>query len=126
MTWTTDSGNKYKLIQLDTNVLSEILKSDTTKKIFLEKFGASDYAICFTIYNVIEIRRRMDLFESSLDFFSFYPSFLLKTHDEILIDELIYKQIKSEAVLLNAFSVFGKKNRMVSENSLKAYLKMKK
>lgn len=108
MPWKAKSGTTYKLILLDTNIISEILKNNSIKKAFLLKFGPAEYAVCFTIYNVIEIRRRKDLFDLFIEFFSFYPSFILKPHNQIITEELIYGEIKSESILLNAFSKFGK------------------
>ena len=88
MTWTADSGNTNKLCLLDTNALSEIIKHPKSEgRGFVERFGPSTFAPCFTVYNLIELRRKQSLFNSFVEFFAKYPCFLLKPQQMILADE---------------------------------------
>lgn len=72
----------YKLIMLDTNALREIvLNANNAGKGFLTKFFAesSEYAPCFSVFSVFELRPYQDIYEKFLNFFDvmscmmFYP-----------------------------------------------------
>lgn len=108
MAWTAASGNTYKLCLLDTNALSEIVKMQNESALgFLRLFGPTAYAPCLTIYNLIELRRRSDLFDSFLQFFSAYPIFFLKPNQLIFQDEKKSPELSSDSIILNAFSALG-------------------
>jgi hypothetical protein len=84
MTWEASSGKIYKLCLLDTNALSEIVKNPTQEgRGFKERFGPENYVPCFTVYNLIELRRKEKVYEAFLNFFSMFPFFLLKTSKQI-------------------------------------------
>jgi len=109
MPWISESGNKYQLCMLDTNILSEILKHPEVEgKGFIKKFRPRQYAPCFSIYNLIEIRRRKDIYNKFIDFFSKYPCFLLKPFQLLFEDELkSYHNTDEISALFNSFSHFG-------------------
>ena len=93
MPWTSPSGNEYQLILLDTNALSEIIKHPLNEgRVFIEKCSPKDHAPCLTIYNLIELRRKSKLFKEYVEFFSLYPSFLLKPNEsrKFLMFNLIF------------------------------------
>lgn len=109
MPWTSPSGNEYRLCLLDTNALSEILKYPLNERRgFVEKYGPKDHVPCLTVYSLIEIRRKLELFKQYIEFFSHYPSFLLKPIEILLKEEQqsIDGQNKVEA-LMHAFSPLG-------------------
>lgn len=107
--WTADSGRSYRLCLLDTNTLSEILKRPATEgRGFIERFPPSSHVPCFTPYNLIELRRRPDLFQAFLNFFTYYPSFITQPHQAILAAERESgPDVPAESILLRAFTPFG-------------------
>lgn len=109
MPWTSSFGNKYRLCLLDTNALSEIIKNPLNEgRGFVEKCGPKDHVPCLTIYNLIELRRREELFQQYIEFFSYYPSFLLKPVEVLLKEEQkIIDSSKSVEALMHAFSPLG-------------------
>lgn len=109
MPWTAKSGNTYKLCLLDTNALSEIVKRPNVEgKGFIERFGPNAFAPCFSVYNLIELRRKRELFQAFVEFFANYPCFLLKSHQMILTEEKnLHKDLSMLSPLMNAFSKAG-------------------
>jgi len=110
MPWTSESGNSYNLCLLDTNAISEILKNPLVEgKGFIKCFPPSMHVPCFTIYNLIELRRSDDVYKKFLSFFSIYPIFLIKTQSMILKEEIkAYDSENEISVLFNAFTPLGK------------------
>ncbi len=116
MSWMSDSGTEYRLCLLDTNALSNIVEHrDTFGHAFIERFPPSDWAPCWTIYNVIELRRapeHLRLYDAWLDFFSRYPSFLLEPYSRIVAAEVAaYHHYPAGPPLLNAFTLAGSEDR---------------
>lgn len=108
MPWTAGSGRSYDLCLLDTNALSEIAKKrPLISRGFFELFGPASHAPCLTVYNIFELRRKPDLFNSFLDIFSICPIFLLKPHSEILNEERSNSPVDSDAIIMNAFTQLG-------------------
>jgi len=109
MPWTAKSGNTYNLCLLDTNALSEIIKYPKVEgRGFVEKFGPSSFAPCFSVYNLIELRRNQSLFDAFVRFFVDYPCFLLKLQQMILDDEKrSLGNVSTISPLMQAFSPMG-------------------
>ena len=110
MPWTARSEKTYKLCLLDTNAISEIVKNKSLEgKHFIERFPPTDFVPCFSPYNLIEIRRNNEVYRSFIEFFSVYPSFLVKPSPIIFGDEILAydDESKDVSVLLNAFTVLG-------------------
>lgn len=112
MPWTSSSGNKYRLCLLDTNALSEIIKHPLNEgRGFIEKCNPKDHATCLTIYNLIELRRKSKLFKEYVEFFSLYPSFLLKPNEILLKEEQqSIDSTSSIEAFMHAFSPLGPDN----------------
>jgi hypothetical protein len=83
------NGTKYKLCLLDTNVASEMVKdrNDEFQKYFNHLFQ-DGYLPCFTVFSIIELRQKRELFSGFLDLFSVFPSVILKGHGQILEEEI--------------------------------------
>ena len=109
MPWTAPSGNTYKFCLLDTNALSEIVKHlEREGRGFMEEFPPSNWVPCWTVYNLIELRRAADVYEQWLTFFSIYPSFVLKPFQDLLSDEVAAHASGADVCpLLRAFTPFG-------------------
>ncbi|MCK4655227.1 MAG: hypothetical protein KAU01_12365 [Candidatus Cloacimonetes bacterium] len=110
MPWTAESGTTYKLCLLDTNAISEIVKyPEIEGKGFITKFLIHrGYAPCITIYNIIEIRRKSEVYEKFLNSFSDIPFFLLKPYQLLLNDEIISIQDGTSIIpIYNSFSPLG-------------------
>lgn len=104
------SGKVYQLCLLDTNALSEIVKHPTVEgRGFVQRFPPSEWVPCWTVYNLVELRRSSRAYQPWLSFFGVYPSFLLKPENQILDDEIAnYDTPEQVCVQLNAFSPAGR------------------
>ena len=118
MPWTASSGNTYRLCLLDTNAISEIIKNPRNEGMgFVKKFGPDGHVPCITIYSIIELRRKKDLFQQYIEFFSNYPSFLIKPIEMLFREE--QKSIngsQSVNALMHAFSPLGQDNSYALNN----------
>jgi hypothetical protein len=110
MPWTAASANSYRLCLLDTNALSEIVKRPAVEsRGFMERFPPEDYAPCFTVYSVIELRRSPVVYQKFLEFFSIYPKFMITLYNHIFESErTAYGPAAIDRVLFNAFTPLGK------------------
>ena len=82
------NGHDYRLIGLDTNVISEIVREPGRMRSgFLSHFSPGCLP-CFTVYSTFELRRRPDLYAQFLDFFDVLPCGVLKSEDQLFADEL--------------------------------------
>ena len=106
---TLPNGSNYKLCLLDTNALSEIVKRPTNEgRGYIEMFPPNEYVPCFTVYNLIELRRQPTVFRKFTEFFSVYPSFITKPFQLILKAEVAAKgRVKANDILLQAFTPSG-------------------
>lgn len=106
---TLPNGSLYKLVLLDTNALSEIVKNpDNEGEGFKKRFPPGEFVPCFTAYNLIELRRKPEVYAKYIKFFEDYPSFITKPHQHILELE-IAAEGRAEVIdtLLNAFTPLG-------------------
>lgn len=83
------NGNTYRLCLLDTNALSEMVKNPNREfRNFIERLFNQDNLPCFSVFSILELRQRRDVYLSFLDFFSVFPCLFLKGHDQLLQDEI--------------------------------------
>lgn len=83
------NGTTYRLCLLDTNALSEMLKNPRNEfRVFALEFLQKRWIPAFSLFSIFEIRRRRELFESFLDYYSDLPSVVLKGHEQLLEEEL--------------------------------------
>ena len=109
MTWKSESGKDYKLCLIDTNIISEVVKNPEVEgKGFIKLFPPNCYAPCISFFSLLELKRRKDLFQKFISFFSEYPCFLLKPHKLILDEERKARgDVSLVQPLQNAFSFLG-------------------
>lgn len=78
----------YRLVGIDTNVISEVLREQGgARRGFISRF-ASGHIACFSVYSTFELRQRPDIYEEFLEFFDIYPCMLLKNEEQLFEDEL--------------------------------------
>ena len=116
--FTFPNGNQYKLLLLDTNILSNICKNKNgEKENFISHFIEKKYAPCIAFQSVLEIynaepKGKSALFESFIKVFSEIPTLLLYPYRSLTSQEIeVYLGEKNEidiSSIINAFSAFGK------------------
>jgi len=83
------NGTIYKLCLLDTNAISEMVKRPSQEfRHFTDLTLPKFYLPCFSVFSVLELRQRQDLYEKFLDLFSIYPCFILKSHMQLMREEM--------------------------------------
>lgn len=83
------NGNSYRLCLLDTNAVSEMVKNpDREFSTFLECLLPRGHTPCFSLFSILELRQRTDVYGRFLDYFSVFPSLVLKSHQQLLCDEI--------------------------------------
>ena len=78
----------FKLCLFDTNTLSYIIRDKGRFKKLFEKYPFPDYLYTYSPYILYEIGRHRELFEKYIEFFSIFPSLLLKNEVELFIEEM--------------------------------------
>ena len=112
------NGSEYKLLLLDTNVLSNIAKNRNGElEILLSRFLLNKYAPCFSFQSILELRKsslngKTDLYQKFNEIFSVIPCLTILPYRTITNQE-INKHIHPAAdidlnLALHAFSPFGK------------------
>lgn len=85
----TLNGTKYKLVLIDTNILSEVIKNKYQEFQKLIEWTTSQKAIiCFSLFTVLEIRKTPEIYKQFLELFSTIPCIVLKSHEQLLQDEM--------------------------------------
>ena len=85
----TINGNHYRLVLLDTNALSEFAKRGDSLRHFLTWSSAEPMFIpCFSLFSVLEMRRRPDVYGRFKELFGVLPCMLVKSHEQLLEDEV--------------------------------------
>ena len=109
MPWTAPSGRAYDLLYLDTNALSSVFKHPTTfGRSILEQFPPDNTAFCHSLYTLIEVRRRPDLWLSFVELFRTYPWFLLEPYRLLIQGEADkYHRAERHCPLVKAFTPIG-------------------
>lgn len=103
-------GTVYRLWALDTGVLSHMLKDRKTKmRRFVETSLPSKSVPCISIWSILELRKRLELYAAFLEFFSVCPFVLAKSPMQLFEDELeAYPDPSGISPVLYAFSPFNK------------------
>ncbi len=109
----TLNGRNYKLILVDTNILSEVIKNRSEEFRKLLEWTTSEKAIvCFSLFTILEIRRVPEIHEQFLELFSKIPCIILKSHEQLLQDEVSVYPVFSKVnpVLVGFPGVLAKAN----------------
>ncbi|MBM3179883.1 MAG: type II toxin-antitoxin system VapC family toxin [Chloroflexi bacterium] len=85
----TLNGKKYKLLLVDTNILSEVIKNRFQEfRKLLEWTTAEKTIVCFSLFTVLEIRRAPTIYARFSELFSTIPCIILKSHEQLLHEEV--------------------------------------
>jgi hypothetical protein len=105
----TINGNDYRLVLLDTNALSEFAKQGDSFRHFLAWSSAEPMFVpCFSLFSVLEMRRRPDVYGRFKELFRVWPCMLVKSHEQLLEDEVrCYPDPSGIDPTLLGFSMLG-------------------
>ena len=105
----TINGNDYRLVLLDTNALSEFAKQGDSFRHFLTWSSAEPMFVpCFSLFSVLEMRRRPDVYGRFKELFRVWPCMLVKSHEQLLEDEVrCYPDPSRIDPILLGFSMLG-------------------
>lgn len=85
----TINGNRYRLALLDSNVASMMVRSPKREmKSFLGRFFTASVIPAFSPFTIVEISQRAEILERLADWFSVIPCVILKSHEQLLSDEV--------------------------------------
>lgn len=103
------NGTDYRLVLLDTNALSEFTKpGDGFRSFFSWSSEPPVFIPCFSAFSILEMRRRTDVYERFKEVFQVFPCVLLKSHEQLLDDEVrSYPDPSGINPILLGFSLLG-------------------
>lgn len=106
------NDNEYKLLLLDTNALSDLLKNTKGWIEYINKvFSISKSVICYSVFSLSELSKNKVIFNDYLKFFSIFPSLILDGHEAIFNKELsIYSNPSKEVnpITITPYAIFDK------------------
>jgi hypothetical protein len=85
------NGRAYHLCLVDTNAVSEMLKNPKRELRLFWEWALTDarsHVPCFSLFTLLELRRRSDIYDKFLETFGVFPCILLKGHEELIRDEM--------------------------------------
>ncbi len=103
------NGNDYRLALLDTNALSELALTPGAFERFESWSEAQPpFVPSFSLFSILELRRRPAAYSRFKDVFSTYPCLLMKSHEQLLAAEVdCYPDHGSVEPALLGFSPIG-------------------
>ena len=108
MPWTGSSGRTYRLVLLDTNALSEIVKNPDVEGAGFLSMMSEPIAPCFTPYNLAELYASKDVFDAFIELFRHVPIFMTFPWEMVFDQEIAhYEGGGAVNPLLNAFTPDG-------------------
>ena len=82
------NGNDYKLGLVDTNIVSEMVKNPSHEfNKFIELTLQNKIIPSFSIFTILELRQKRNVYEQFLEFFSIIPCIIVKSHEQLLANE---------------------------------------
>lgn len=83
-------GDKiHKVVQLDTNALSNVVKAkDDILNRLMTRYPFDNFFFGYSPFSVLEIKKRADLYARFCDLFSLLPSFVLKGFQHLINEEI--------------------------------------
>lgn len=104
------NGTVYSLALLDTGIVSEVIKDRAGERNALVRFMTGEDIIpCISIWSIMELRDRKDLYSQFLELFSVIPFLLVSSPYDLLQDELgAYPDPSTVEPIAIAFSMFSR------------------
>lgn len=103
---------------IDTNVASEMVKRpDPIMRHFFEAIKPNEYIPCFSIFTILELRERDDVYKRFLETFSVFPFLILKSLDQLFQDEITaYPDHKKVSpILISSPGILAPKNQKLAD-----------
>ena len=83
------NGTQYKTCLFDTNIISEAVKDIKGEfEQFVLLITQNNFIPCFSIFSILELRNKKNLYEHFLDAFSPIPCIFLKNHEQLFTEEI--------------------------------------
>ena len=85
------NGNQYRLCLVDTNAISEMVKNPKREFKNFQTWSFSEkppYITSFSLFTIMEMRQRPDVYSKFLDTFSTWPCVILKSEEQLFNEEL--------------------------------------
>jgi hypothetical protein len=103
------NGTLYKLGLIDTGIISELVNNHYDERNSLVKLMISEPILpCISIWSILEIRERIDIYDTFLELFSLVPFLLIESPYHILQDEIKnYPDPTKVDPVATAFSMFA-------------------
>lgn len=80
---------QYKLVYLDTNVISNICKKGNLINKFIAKYPIDEkYLLCFSTYTLYEIAKNKTLYKDFKNFYSIYPCVVVISYFPLAVKEV--------------------------------------
>jgi hypothetical protein len=100
----TLNGNIYKLCLIDTNAASEMVKyPNPVFRNFIQAMKLTKYIPCFSVFTILELRQKEEIYHRFLDAFSTLPCIILKGLDQLFQNELeVYPDFSKVSPILVA------------------------
>lgn len=115
----TVNGNHYRLVGLDTCIISDILRDPLVRRGFLQLFSGG-HVPCFSVYQTFELRKRREIYAQFLELFDVLPCAVLKNEDMLFDDERdTYPSQASIDPTLFGFSLLNRKRGTNLENLMR-------
>jgi len=114
----TINGYTYKLCLIDTNAVSEMVKRpDPIMRHFFEAIKPSEYIPCFSIFTILELREKDEVYKRFLGTFSVFPCLILKSLDQLFQDELTAypDRTKISPILISSAGVLAPENQKLTD-----------
>lgn len=114
----TLNGHTYKLCLIDTNAVSEMVKCpDPIMRHFFEAIKPNEYIPCFSIFTILELREKDEVYKRFLETFSVFPCLILKSLDQLFQDELTAypDHTKISPILISSPGVLAPKNQKLTD-----------
>lgn len=81
--------SNYKLVYLDTNIVSDLCKPNDLLLKFISRFPPDqNYLLCFSTYTLFEVQRNTELFERFKKMYSVYPCAIVMSYFPLGVQEV--------------------------------------
>jgi hypothetical protein len=111
-------GTSYKLAQIDTGVMSEMLKYPKREFAnYLSRYFAKYYLPCISVFTLLELMEANKLLNLFLDTFSIIPCFIIQGYEQLVKLEMSFpsRSNKINPIILSTMSIIDKSGKSKRE-----------